>query len=263
MIRYFEPNTIYDGPRNGTLQLSENGSFTYTPNADFFGTDSFTFTVTDRGDPDGGILLGCDCPIEGSGLTMDGPDISTVATVLMHIYDNVWQVQEYGDLPLDCPVGYAFFMHRTTPEGWTLDADAPADFVFPDALWARVVYDFALGHHYGVVHRDHLLRSLVPLYLGRTAAYVAATQRLDKWLTYARFAKTRTVAQALVVGGKVRVNRIKATDGDRPLRIGDILTIATPREVRVVRVIGFAERRVSPSQTPSLYEILGPDHATG
>ena len=46
---------------------------------------------------------------------------------------------------------------------------------FPDDLWARVVYDFALGHHYAVVHRDHLLRSLVPLYLGRTAAFVLAT----------------------------------------------------------------------------------------
>jgi len=34
----------------------------------------------------------------------------------------------------------------------------------------------ALGHHYAVVHRDHLLRSLVPLYLGRTAAYVQATR---------------------------------------------------------------------------------------
>jgi hypothetical protein len=45
-------------------------------------------------------------------------------------------------------------------------------------VWARVVYDFALGHHYGVVHRDHLLRSLVPLYLGRTAALVIATEPL-------------------------------------------------------------------------------------
>ena len=51
-------------------------------------------------------------------------------------------------------------------------------FSFPDDLWARVVYDFALGHHYNVVHRDHLLRSLVPLYLGRTAAFVLATERL-------------------------------------------------------------------------------------
>jgi glucosylglycerate synthase len=49
---------------------------------------------------------------------------------------------------------------------------------FPDDLWARVVYDFALGHHYSVVHRDHLLRSLTPLYLGCTAAFVTATRAL-------------------------------------------------------------------------------------
>jgi hypothetical protein len=50
-----------------------------------------------------------------------------------------------------------------------------ARLTFPDDLWARVVYDFALGYHYSVVHRDHLLRSLTPLYLGRTAAFVLAT----------------------------------------------------------------------------------------
>jgi glucosylglycerate synthase len=55
----------------------------------------------------------------------------------------------------------------------------------PDDLWARVVYDFALGHHYGVVHREHLLRSLTPLYLGRTAAYVAATRSASAAVTEA------------------------------------------------------------------------------
>ena len=50
---------------------------------------------------------------------------------------------------------------------------------FSDDLWARVVYDFALGHHYSVVHRDHLLRSLTPLYLGRTAAFVLTTRAAD------------------------------------------------------------------------------------
>jgi len=58
----------------------------------------------------------------------------------------------------------------------SLDVRDVTAYRFPDRLWARVVYDFALGYHYGVVHRDHLLRSLVPLYLGRTAAFVLATQ---------------------------------------------------------------------------------------
>ena len=58
----------------------------------------------------------------------------------------------------------------------SLETTDAASFRFPDDLWVRVVYDFALGHHYAVIHREHLLRSLVPLYLGRTAAYVLATR---------------------------------------------------------------------------------------
>jgi glucosylglycerate synthase len=61
----------------------------------------------------------------------------------------------------------------------SLEAGDVERFRFPDDLWARVVYDFALGHHWSVVYRDHLLRSLVPLYLGRTAAFVLATRRDD------------------------------------------------------------------------------------
>lgn len=72
----------------------------------------------------------------------------------------------------------AIWEHILAPETLgdvlSLDTPGPGRFAFPDALWARVVYDFALGHHYGVVHRDHLLRSLVPLYLGRVAAFVLA-----------------------------------------------------------------------------------------
>jgi len=68
---------------------------------------------------------------------------------------------------------------ETLSEVLDLEAATPARFAFPDDVWARVVYDFALAHHYGVVHRDHLLRSLVPIYLGRTAAFVVATCDTD------------------------------------------------------------------------------------
>ena len=34
-------------PDNGTVELLPNGSFTYTPNPDYSGTDTFTFTVDD------------------------------------------------------------------------------------------------------------------------------------------------------------------------------------------------------------------------
>src|SRR3989442_3716001 len=59
-----------------------------------------------------------------------------------------------------------------------LTLDSGGSMRVPDDLWARVVYEFALGHHYSVGHPHHLLRSLTPLYLGRTAAFVTATRTL-------------------------------------------------------------------------------------
>ncbi len=73
------------------------------------------------------------------------------------------------------PIWELFLAPDTLTDVLSLDVGDVARFTFPDDLWARVVYDFALGHHYAVVHRDHLLRSLVPLYLGRTAAFVVAS----------------------------------------------------------------------------------------
>jgi hypothetical protein len=45
-------------------------------------------------------------------------------------------------------------------------------FFFPQDLWVRIVYDFAIAYRNGSVHRDHLLRSMIPLYLGRVASFV-------------------------------------------------------------------------------------------
>lgn len=46
------------------------------------------------------------------------------------------------------------------------------DFRIDDDLWARIVYDFALGYRLRVLARDHLLRSLVPLYLAWLASFI-------------------------------------------------------------------------------------------
>jgi hypothetical protein len=52
----------------------------------------------------------------------------------------------------------------------------PDEFRFSIELWVQVVYDFALAYHDQVLHRDHLLKSLTPLYLGRTASFVLETK---------------------------------------------------------------------------------------
>ncbi len=62
-------------------------------------------------------------------------------------------------------------------------------FRLPDALWARIVFDFALGHRLRVISRDHLLRAMTPLYLAWVASFVievgqagrvAAQDRLER-----------------------------------------------------------------------------------
>ncbi len=50
-------------------------------------------------------------------------------------------------------------------------------FRFPTDLWVQVVYDFALAYHDKVLHREHLLKSLTPLYLGRTASFIMETRQ--------------------------------------------------------------------------------------
>ena len=48
---------------------------------------------------------------------------------------------------------------------------------FPDDLWVRVIYDFALAAHRKAMNREHLLRSFTPLYLGRVASFILETQQ--------------------------------------------------------------------------------------
>ena len=52
----------------------------------------------------------------------------------------------------------------------------PEDFRFAPRLWARVVGEFAVAYHERRLPRDHLLRALTPLYLGRVAAFVLETR---------------------------------------------------------------------------------------
>ena len=49
------------------------------------------------------------------------------------------------------------------------------EFRFPKELWVRIIYDFSLAYHKKVLAKDHILKSLTPLYLGRTASFVNET----------------------------------------------------------------------------------------
>ncbi|KRQ12304.1 RNA-binding protein [Bradyrhizobium pachyrhizi] len=81
-------------------------------------------------------------------------------------------------------------------------------------------------------------------------------QRLDKWLWHARLVKARTSAAELVVSGHVRINGAREKSPGHAVKAGDVVTVALDNSVRVLKVIGFAERRGDASAARVLYEDL-------
>jgi hypothetical protein len=56
-------------------------------------------------------------------------------------------------------------------ELWKLARLPSEQFRMPDELWVRIVYDFALAHRLRTINRDHLLKSMTPLYLAWVSSY--------------------------------------------------------------------------------------------
>ncbi len=79
--------------------------------------------------------------------------------------------------------------------------------------------------------------------------------RIDKWLWHARFYKTRVLAQAAARKGVIRLNGRRIEKASAEVRLGDVLTAPRGREVIVVRVVAFGERRGPASEAQALYTI--------
>ncbi len=86
----------------------------------------------------------------------------------------------------------------------------------------------------------------------------AKSQRIDKWLWHARVTKTRSLAQKLISSGKVRVDREKVTSSSSKVIAGNVLTIALPREIKILEIVDFAEKRGPYSAACLLYTDLSP-----
>lgn len=93
-------------------------------------------------------------------------------------------------------------------------------------------------------------------FINRAAWEVSSTQRIDKWLWFARVVKTRSLAAKLVEAGHVRVNGLRSDSAARALRIGDVLTVALERQVRVLRVLADGDRRGPFKDASLLFEDL-------
>lgn len=85
---------------------------------------------------------------------------------------------------------------------------------------------------------------------------MAETQRLDKWLWFARVAASRTRASKLIASGHVRLNARRIDSPAKAVCVGDVLTIALEREVRVLKVLDPGRRRGGFPEACLLFEDL-------
>lgn len=86
---------------------------------------------------------------------------------------------------------------------------------------------------------------------------MAERQRIDRWVWHARVVKTRILAASLVASGHVRINGKRVNAPGDVVKPKDVLTIALPSIVRVLRVIEIVDRRGNAKDAAKLYEELG------
>ncbi|WP_419807771.1 RNA-binding S4 domain-containing protein [Sphingomonas sp.] len=77
--------------------------------------------------------------------------------------------------------------------------------------------------------------------------------RLDRFLWWARLAKTRSAAQAIAADGRLRIDGRVIDRAHAAVRVGNILTFAAHGRVRVVRVEALPARRGPPPEAQGCY----------
>ncbi|WP_456676592.1 S4 domain-containing protein [Bradyrhizobium sp. RDM12] len=68
--------------------------------------------------------------------------------------------------------------------------------------------------------------------------------------------KARTSAAELVESGHVRINGTREKSPGHAIKLGDVITVALDRTVRVLKVTAFNERRGDAASARVLYEEL-------
>jgi ribosome-associated heat shock protein Hsp15 len=95
--------------------------------------------------------------------------------------------------------------------------------------------------------------------LSRESASPAPTsRRLDQWLWFARFVKSRSLASRLCAAGAVAVNGLAVKKGNHMVRLGDAIALPQGAFRRTVRVQALGERRGPATEARLLYEETAP-----
>jgi ribosome-associated heat shock protein Hsp15 len=85
--------------------------------------------------------------------------------------------------------------------------------------------------------------------------------RIDRFLFFIRLVKTRTLAQAVIDTGHVRLNGKRVAKTSEDVRVGSVIALPLRGEVRVLRIVSLPLRRGPAAEARACYEELGIDAA--
>jgi ribosome-associated heat shock protein Hsp15 len=78
--------------------------------------------------------------------------------------------------------------------------------------------------------------------------------RVDKWLWWARFYKTRSLSAKKISRGVVRLNSRRVRKPSAEIAIDDVLTLKHGEIIRVIKVISLEEGRKNYDKAKKMYE---------
>lgn len=85
--------------------------------------------------------------------------------------------------------------------------------------------------------------------------------RIDRFLFFIRLVKSRTLAQALIEQGYVRIDGKRVEKSSEDVRVGSTIALPLNDKVRVLRVLGLPDRRGPAPEARACYDELGIDEA--
>lgn len=84
----------------------------------------------------------------------------------------------------------------------------------------------------------------------------AGSIRLDKLLWYLRFARSRSIAQAIVAAGHIRLDGRRVTRSSCAVHVGQTLVLPVGEHIKVVRLLALPIRRGPPGEAQACYALL-------
>jgi ribosome-associated heat shock protein Hsp15 len=83
--------------------------------------------------------------------------------------------------------------------------------------------------------------------------------RIDRFLFFIRLIKSRTLAQAVIDTGHVRLDGKRVEKPSENVHVGSVIALPLRDKVRVLRVLALPRRRGPPAEARTCYEELGVD----